>query len=81
MIHWCRRLLICTRPTGTSTRQLQEAGPRSMPWAEWACGLCLFKLSPQQPTTKLKKTRACVKCLSLLLCYVCSLFFPLTGSI
>jgi len=34
MIHWCRRLLTCTRPTGTSMRQLQEAGPRSMQWAK-----------------------------------------------
>ncbi|MBA0862988.1 hypothetical protein Goshw_015196, partial [Gossypium schwendimanii] len=33
MIHWCRRLLTCTRPTKASTRQLQGAGPRSMLWA------------------------------------------------
>lgn len=38
MIHWYRRLLTCTRQTRESMRQLQGAGPRSMPWDS----LCSF---------------------------------------
>lgn len=40
MIRWFLKLLICTRLTGISMRQLQGAGPRSMPWAKnWGCGV------------------------------------------
>ena len=35
MILWSPKLHTCTRQTGTSTSQLQEAGPRNMPWANW----------------------------------------------
>lgn len=48
MILWSRRLHTCTRQTGTSTRQLQGAGPRSMPWAKrtfvsWGQGHFTFR--------------------------------------
>lgn len=33
MTHWCQKLPICTRLTVPSTRPLQGAGLRSMPWA------------------------------------------------
>lgn len=49
MIRWYQKLLTCTRPTGTSTRQLQGAGPRSMPWAKpglWCVRGFLFFLIP-----------------------------------
>lgn len=39
MILWCQRLPICTRPTRTSMRPLQGAGPRSMPWASVLLGI------------------------------------------
>ena len=44
MIHWCQKLLTCTKQTGISMRQLQGAGPRSMPWAKCACEETLFLL-------------------------------------
>ncbi|CAL9753689.1 unnamed protein product [Musa acuminata subsp. burmannicoides] len=32
MIHWCRKLLACTRPIVSSTRRPPDLGPRNMPW-------------------------------------------------
>ena len=40
MIHWCQRLLTCTRQIGASMRQLPGAGPRSMPWVRKCCNVC-----------------------------------------
>uniref|UniRef100_A0A804HNE5 Secreted protein n=1 Tax=Musa acuminata subsp. malaccensis TaxID=214687 RepID=A0A804HNE5_MUSAM len=31
MIHWCRKLLACTRPIVSSTRRPPDLGPRNMP--------------------------------------------------
>lgn len=35
MTLWSLRLHTCTRRIGTSMRQLQGAGPKSMPWVRW----------------------------------------------
>jgi hypothetical protein len=37
MILWFLKLPTCTRQTGTNMSQLQEAGPRNMPWANMVC--------------------------------------------
>lgn len=83
MIHWCQKLLTCTRQTGPSTRQLLGAGLRSMPWARPSvlCGLLGASLFlPCHVKMKCQRTKICTlhmiwKRASVLYCFAVSRSF------